>query len=314
MLRPMRMNKRTLFDKLQANSATRAQACLYPRNHRIVLSVLRSRFAVLSFIGVWALGLGASVGNAQTSLEKPYDYKAELESVRAYLSDGSFGNEWVTPQSFKDADDARRVLKLSQERMDEIQRQAHRGHVACMEKFLANRCDDQIQELAKLRLKDLRRIQNLAYERVHQARAEELAKKRSNDTEKPKEGPMKLTPKVVDTTPHEPIRLQPKAPKAPTMPQNLTQLDSEGGATDNASAATQAQIKAQEQANVAYYNEKQRKAQARIDEAQARAEKNRQARLEKKKQFEETLQRRVEAQKRYEEYQKNRGSGLSEFF
>ena len=71
---------------------------------------------------------------------------------------------------------------------------------------------------------------------------------------------------------------------------------------------------AQEEANLAAYEEKQARAKARQEKAEAMAEKRREKRLERSRELNKTIEERRAAQERLEERRRNKDSGLEGYF
>ena len=266
--------------------------------------------AIFAFIAAAAASVCAA-GPSKAEL------KAAYEAAEVVLKDDSFYKSWDASRVISSVNQAEELIARTEELRERLDEALETRKAYCRTKFFENACTEDAVALANERRRELRKVEVAARDAVRRANTAEIKKKRAEEAAKPPKKPVEYSPKL--KTPAEPIDYSPRAPREKSAPMNLAPKQTKESSTPDSLDPKSvrdldaAQREALEKKNLEYYEAKQREAAERKDQADERAQKRREERLERRARFAETLKEREEAQKRYEEKVQNKDSGISKF-
>lgn len=288
---------------------------------------------------LWTTLLCAAAGAALFGTSARAADPDELALERAYhaatrtLEDRSFYEKWKDAETFRDLGEAEAVSEAARAKLHEIESAMKDVEAYCSEKFFVNHCISEGRDKSYERRREINRIVVKVNDYRHAANVERMKERRN--TRKPSE-PMNIEPAKV-REPSKPVKVTPKTPRAPSEPVQLddnrrkpsepvsfgtpdrkasepVSISSDRAEEVAKRRAEAEERRAQEEANLAAYEEKQARAKEREAKAAELAEKRREKRLEKNREFQETVEERRKAQERYEERRTNQDSGLQGYF
>lgn len=259
----------------------------------------------------------ASAASVCAAAPSKAELKAAYEAADVVLKDDSFYKSWEASPEISSVEEAEEMIARTEElgrRLDEAL-EAQKAY--CRTKFFENSCTEDAVQLVNERRRELRKVEVAARDAVRRANTAEIKKKRAEEASKPAKKPVEYSPRL--KAPAEPIDYVPRTVREKSAPMDLAPKQvKEASKPEPLDPKTienvdEAQRRALEEQNLEYYEAKQREAAERKAQADERAQKRREERLERQKRFAETLKEREEAQKRYEEKMQNKDSGISRF-
>lgn len=305
------------------------------------------RFPTLSALALISCSLIAS-GAVNAAERSEEEVEARAEKAQTVLNDTAFYDRWNAKGAIDSPDTAAKVKDAADKELSRVERAMKDVQAACTEKFFVNKCIDDARRLSFSREREIRRVIVAADEVIRAERVRKMEENRAKNAAAKREPPMKISPKEVKNDRPEPIRIAPKKPSEPSLPMKLDGADGRKASEpvdlkpkevkapsepagiqpkevkdaslpalipgSKVEVSPDAARKDLEDANEAWYAEKQAQAVERQREAEERAKKRRKDREAKQQQFEKSLEERSEAQKRYEDRQKEKSSGLAKYF
>ena len=305
------------------------------------------RFPTLSALALLSCSLIAS-GAVNAAERSEEELEARAEKAQTVLNDTAFYDRWNAKGAIDSPDTAAKVKDAADKELSRVERAMKDVQAACTEKFFVNKCIDDARRLSFSREREIRRVIVAADEVIRAERVRKMEENRAKNAAAKREPPMKISPKEVKNDRPEPIRIAPKKPSEPSLPMKLDGADGRKASEpvdlkpkevkapsepagiqpkevkdaslpalipgSKVEVSPDAARKDLEDANEAWYAEKQAQAVERQREAEERAKKRRKDREAKQQQFERSLDEREAAQKRYEANQKERKSNLMQYF
>lgn len=268
---------------------------------------------------------------AQASDKDPLEIA--YEKAQTVLEDRSLYEQWKDAKTFRDEKEAEGVSEAARSQLRDIESAMKDVEAYCSERFFVNSCIKEGRDKANDRRREINQIVIKVNDYRHALNVERMQERR---VVRPPSEPMDIAPATVKE-PSKPMKVAPKTPRAPSEPVQFNrserspsepmslgdrrreasepvQLTNDRAAEVEARRAEAAEREAQEEANLAAYEEKQARAKARQEKAEAMAEKRREKRLERSRELNKTIEERRAAQERLEERRRNKDSGLEGYF
>lgn len=250
------------------------------------------------------------------------------EKAQTVLEDRSFYEKWKDAKTFRDAKEADGVAEAARAELRELERAMKDVEAYCSKRFFVNSCVKEGRDKSNDRRREINQIVIKVNDYRHALNVERLKERR---IARPASKPMDIEPATVKE-PSKPMNVAPKTPRAPSEPMDFNRKERSPSepmslgdrrreasepvtlSNDRAAEVEARRAEAQEEANLAVYEEKQARAKARQEKAEAMAEKRREKRLERSRELNKTIEERRAAQERLEERRRNKDSGLEGYF
>lgn len=236
---------------------------------------------------------------------------SSTDELPAIFTDRSLYNTYGPGHTIGSEKMAQKAKSESLKRLSALNKAFDEAKEACLKDFFVEHCVNRYRKAYFERKRELHKVTVAADEVIRLARLEKAnALHEKERRERPLPKPIVLSKPKLLTQPHEPMVIAKPHLKEPSKPMKLREFEPKSDPAELDAKARHAQ----EAANVALYEAKQKAAQERRIQADSEAQERREKREAKQKEIQERLERRVEAQERYEKKMNERSSSILKFF